>query len=128
MSTTTSAATSIDRILSSYIKAWNETDADRRRGLITATFSENASYVDPMVQSVGHDALDGMIAAVQERFAGLRFQLHGKHESHHDVLRFSWSLGAEGAEPLAIGTDVAVLADDGRMHSVTGFLDAYAGV
>jgi hypothetical protein len=38
-------------------------------------------------------------------------------------VRFSWSLGCGDAEPLAAGTDIAVVAADGRIERITGFLD-----
>ena len=107
-----------------YIAAWDETDAVRRRALIAAAFTPEATYVDPMMSNAGHDGLDAMIGAVQQQFAGLRFKLHGKQDGHNNVVRFSWALAADGAEPVAIGTDIVVLAAVGRISSVTGFLDA----
>jgi hypothetical protein len=44
-------------------------------------------------------------------------------DAHHDRLRFSWSLAANGGAPVAVGTDYVTVSDDGRMHSVTGFLE-----
>ena len=38
-------------------------------------------------------------------------------------LRFSWTLGAPDAGPIARGTDFGLVAADGRLKSVTGFLD-----
>jgi len=111
-------------IASRYIAAWGEQDAIRRRALIATVFTPEAIYVDPMMRNAGHEGLDAMIGAVQQQFAGLRFKLHGKQDGHNDVVRFSWALAAEGAEPVAYGTDIVVVADDGRISSVTGFLDA----
>lgn len=113
-------------IATEYLAAWNELDAVRRRARIVGIFTAEADYVDPMMRGAGHDGLDAMIGAVQQQFAGLRFSLHGKQDGHNDVVRFSWALGAEGADPVAYGTDVAVIAEDGRIQSVTGFLDALA--
>ncbi|MFZ6645183.1 nuclear transport factor 2 family protein [Undibacterium sp. TJN25] len=113
-------------IASAYLSAWNELDAVRRRTMIAAVFTADAAYADPMACSAGHEALDGMIGAVQQQFEGLRFRLHGKQDGHHDVVRFSWALAADGAEPVAYGTDVALIAEDGRIRSVTGFLDVMA--
>ena len=106
-----------------YIAAWNETDPQRRRILIAQGWSEDASYLDPLTGVSGHDGLDAMIDAVQRQFPGLRFTLLGTVDGHNDRLRFSWALGSEGGEPLARGTDFALLAADGRLRSVTGFLD-----
>lgn len=106
-----------------YIAAWNETDPQRRRTLIAQGWSEDASYLDPLAGVSGHDGLDALIDAVQRQFPGLRFTLLGTVDGHNDRLRFSWALGPDGGEPLARGTDFALLAADGRLRSVTGFLD-----
>jgi hypothetical protein len=45
---------------------------------------------------------------------------------HHDLARFQWYLGTPGAEPVAIGFDVAELAD-GKIAAVHGFLDKLPG-
>jgi hypothetical protein len=73
----------------------------------------------------GADALDGMVATVQERFPGHRFELAGAPDSHNDRVRFAWTLvGPDGA--VAAGTDFGQLAADGRLRAVTGFLDPVA--
>lgn len=107
-----------------YIASWNETNAERRRALIARTFAEAASYVDPMMEGHGHAEIDAMIGGVQERFPGLRFRLAGAVDTHHGNARFSWELVPETGGPVAKGTDFAALAEDGRLRSVTGFLDA----
>jgi hypothetical protein len=113
-------------VIGRYIAAWNETNAERRRSLIARTFTEAASYVDPMMEGRGYPEIDAMIGGVQERFPGLRFRLSGPVDSHHAGVRFSWELAPESGEPVAKGTDFAMLAEDGRLRSVTGFLDAVA--
>jgi hypothetical protein len=47
-------------------------------------------------------------------------------DAHHDKVRFSWSLAVDGGDPVAIGIDFATLDEDGRMRSVTGFLEPAA--
>ena len=47
---------------------------------------------------------------------------------HHNVVRFSWELvPASGGDSVAIGFDVAVTEEDGRIRSVFGFLDKAPG-
>ena len=111
-------------LIGRYIATWNETNPERRRSLIARTFAEAASYVDPMMEGHGHAEIDVMIGGVQERFPGLRFRQAGTVDAHHDRVRFSWELAPEVGEPVAKGTDFAALADDGRLRSVAGFLDA----
>jgi hypothetical protein len=114
----------IDEVVDGYFAMWNEPDPRRRRELIAATWSTDATYVDPMLAAAGHDALDGMVAAVHQQFPGHRFQLTSTVDAHHNRARWSWELaGPGGSPPVAAGIDVAVLAPDGRLVQVTGFLE-----
>ena len=110
------------KIADAYIAAWNETDAQRRRALIGEAWTEDARYVDPIMSGEGRDQIDGLIAAVHERFPGFRFALIGQPDGHGDHVRFSWGLGPEGQDSPIKGTDFAVV-EDGRLRAVTGFLD-----
>jgi hypothetical protein len=107
--------------ITTYIDAWNETDAARRRELVEQAFTADARYLDPHFAGDSHDGIDAMIAGVQQQFAGHRFELVDGPDSHHDRVRFTWHLhGPDG--PVAVGTDFATVADDGRLRDVTGFL------
>lgn len=120
-------ATDPAHVAERYLAAWNETDATARRALIEAGWTAAATYVDPLMAAEGHEAIDGLIAAVHQRFPGHRFSLLGAADGHGDRVRFSWALSADGAEPIVGGTDFAVVEPDGRLASVTGFLDKVPG-
>jgi hypothetical protein len=115
-----------DTLVNDYIAMWNETDIDRRRDLVARTVTEDAEYVDPVMEGSGVDGIATMIGAAQTQFPGHRFTLIAGPETHHDRVRFSWSLAANGAAPVAIGVDFVNLVDDGRMRSITGFLEPAA--
>jgi hypothetical protein len=125
--TTTSSNTSAVRIAERYIAAWNEGNAERRRGIVAEAFAADASYLDPLMQGQGHEGINAMIGGAQAHFPGHSFSLLGTPESHHDRIRFSWALAAGGAAPVARGTDFATLSADGRLQAVTGFLDQMPG-
>jgi hypothetical protein len=110
------------KVIERYMESWNETDPATRRALIDEVWAENGRYTDPLAVAEGRDAIDGLLAAVQGQFPGLRFS-GGPVEAHHDIARFTWTLSADGAEPLVVGFDVVVFAEDGRIASVHGFLD-----
>jgi hypothetical protein len=110
-------------LIDRYLACWNETDATARRDLITKTWADDATYIDPLVDARGHDAIDAAIAATQGQFPDHVFALAGPVDAHHDVARFSWGLGRDGDEPLVIGSDVASISADGRLARVVGFLD-----
>jgi hypothetical protein len=110
-------------VVETYISMWNESDPERRRALIAQALSEDASYVDPLMSSDGPEQIDAMIAGAQQQFPGHRFALLSGPDAHHDRVRFSWTLAPAGGEPIAIGVDFASIAGDGRLRSVTGFLE-----
>lgn len=115
-----------DTVVEDYIAIWNETDPQRRRSLIARTLTEDASYLDPIMTGEGIEGINAMITGAQEQFPGHRFTLVSGPDAHHDRVRFTWSLAANGTEPVAIGVDFATLAGDGRLRSVTGFLEPAA--
>jgi hypothetical protein len=86
---------SVNETIANYIAAWNETGSARRRSIIERTWSADGSYLDARREGEGHAAIEGMIAAVQQRFPGYRFRLCSGIEAHHDRVRFSWCAGAQ---------------------------------
>ncbi|MGH8933709.1 MAG: nuclear transport factor 2 family protein [Egibacteraceae bacterium] len=117
--------TPIDSVVEGYFAMWNETDATRRREAIAATWSPDGSYLDPMFDAAGHEALDALATTVQERFPGHRFQLTGTIDAHHDRAWWGWQLtGPDG--PVATGVDFALRSGDGRLREVTGFFQMAA--
>ena len=106
-----------------YIDAWNEADDICRGSLVAATWTEQGTYADPLMQSEGHASINAMISAARQHFPGHRFALQGAPDSHGVHVRFCWTLAPEEGPPVAHGTDFALVAADGRFSSVTGFLD-----
>jgi hypothetical protein len=115
----------VNELVVGYLAAWNERAAERRRDLVAKTWTESGSYIDAHRRGVGHDAIDAMIRTAQEQFPGYRLRLASGIETHNGYLRFSWAAGGAADAPLYLaGTDFAVVAEDGRLKSVTGFVDA----
>ncbi|HZF68920.1 MAG TPA: nuclear transport factor 2 family protein [Gemmatirosa sp.] len=124
------SADSADALVERYLASWNEPDPARRAALLAGTFTEDASYVDPLARDAGHAGLARLIAGVHAQFPGFRFARAGRVDAVADHVRFSWTLGPAGATgaaaPIA-GTDFARVAADGRLASVHGFLDRVPG-
>ena len=115
--------TDAQTIANRYIDLWNERTAARRREILSQNWARDARYVDPLMSGDGHDGVDALIAGVQQRFPDFKFTLIGEANGYGNHVRFSWGLGPDGADAPIKGTDFAVLSKDGRIKSITGFLD-----
>ena len=109
-------------VVDTYIASWNEGDEAARRALVARTWTDDGTYVDPLMSGAGTDGIAAMIGAAQASFPDHRFELAFGPDAHNDVVRFAWRLvGAGGA--VATGMDFGRLAADGRLSEVTGFLE-----
>jgi hypothetical protein len=110
-------------LVTRYLKAFNETDAERRRELLEVLYTPDCRYTDPHVDLQGAEQIDGFIKQTQERFPGFTFTLGGTIDAHHDQARFQWRAGPADAPDTYVGFDV-IVAEDGRIRNVYGFMDA----
>ncbi|MGV9312920.1 nuclear transport factor 2 family protein [Streptomyces sp. NPDC003691] len=126
--TTAPETTVYEAAVERYFAAWNAPDAEVRAKAVAAAWTEDGSYLDPLMEVAGHEAIAGGIAAAAAQFPGCAFRLKGAVDGHHGIARFSWDLVvlADGSSP-AGGSDVITLAEDGRITSVLGFLDRVPG-
>ena len=58
---TEAAMSNFTDLVDRYIAIWNETDDERRRDLIARTWTEDSTYLDPMVRGEGRGGIDAMI-------------------------------------------------------------------
>ncbi|MGV9636516.1 nuclear transport factor 2 family protein [Nocardia rhamnosiphila] len=113
--------------VTAYLQTWNATDAAVRKELLNTHWAPEASYIDPLAEAAGLDAIGATIGAVHEQFPGFIFTPVGDPDAHHRQVRFQWGLGPAGAEPVIIGFDVLVTDEQGRIETVLGFLDKVPG-
>lgn len=105
-----------------YIATFNETDPGRRRELIEALYTADGTYTDPNVDLRGPAQIEEFVAQTQEAFPGYTFTLGGPVDAHHNQARFRWHGGPADQPDRYVGFDV-IVADDGRIRSVYGFMD-----
>ena len=114
--------TDATEIANRYIALWNEKDGAVRQSLLAKHWAADATYVDPMMAGSGAGEIDALIGGVQARFPAFSFRLIRKPDGYGDQIRFSWGLGPEDDDSPIEGTDFVVIKD-GRIQSVSGFLD-----
>jgi hypothetical protein len=114
----------VTTVVDRYVDFWNEPDADRRRALAAEVWTDDAHYLDPLMEGTGAATIADMVGAVQAQYPGTEFRLVAGPDAHHDRVRFTWQLVVqEAGTVLATGFDFGTVAEDGRLQDVTGFLE-----
>jgi len=62
-------------IANRYMDLWNERAPQRRREMLAANWTTDATYVDPLMSGDGHDGVDALISGVQQRFPDFKFRI-----------------------------------------------------
>ncbi len=112
----------VTTIVDTYLEMWNETDPARRAEHIRTAWIETGHYLDPLMEGRGHDGMSAMVDGVQQQFPGARFRRTSGVDEHHGLIRFGWELVAADGTLIAAGLDIGVVADDGRLDRIAGFL------
>ncbi len=111
----------ITTAIDTYLNAYGESDATRRRADIACSWEVDGTLVDPPMDATGHEALDVMFAAVQGQFPGHSFRRTSAIDAHHGIARYSWDLVAPDGTVAVTGMDVARVSDAGKLVDVAGF-------
>jgi hypothetical protein len=111
----------VTTVVDTYLAMWNEPDTRRRAQYIERAWTADGRYVDPMLEAVGHAALNEMVDGVQAKFPGHRFRRTSGVDLHPDELRFAWELRAPDGSVVVAGLDVGAIGADRRLRRVTGF-------
>ena len=120
---TTPSPQRVAQAIDTYFAMWNEADRATRLERIAEAWTADGHYVDPLSDVTGPDGLADMVDGVRTQFPGATLQRTSDIDAHHNVVRFGWSAtGADGAV-IITGTDVGVVADDGRLAAIAGFFD-----
>jgi hypothetical protein len=106
-----------------YLQFWNADTTEAQHRLAAMTFTDDISYHAPIGVLRGTDALIGFRNQLTDHVGPLSFGARVEPESHHDRVRLAWEIQLANGESFATGTDVMVLEADGRVSSVSAFLD-----
>ena len=106
-----------------YLAFWNTTDAAGKQRLAAQTFTPDVGYHAPIGVLTGPAALIEFHREFVGRVPGAVLVSRQVPDRHHDRVRVKWEIVLPGEESFATGTDVLVLDEDGRIASITSFLD-----
>jgi hypothetical protein len=111
----------IAAIVTHYLAAWNETDANARQKLLVQCWADHAIYVDPRADLTGRDALDSHIGKMQATRPGARLEFMSGIDIHHNVVRFLWRLVQADGTTGDTSIDFGEIGPDGRLVKIIGF-------
>lgn len=111
------------KLAQDYLALWNDADVASRDRSLSDLWAADARYADPLMTGEGHEGIATMIANARAQFPGHVFTLRGAPDAHGRFVRFSWTLISEQGAPIAGGTDIVRLTEDGRIAEVIGFID-----
>lgn len=132
-------AESLPDLVDRYVRAWNQTDADRRRVELEDLYSEDAHLVTQSEELVGIEAVVEHVGQVFDEFIGSGRYLFrsGGAVAHHQCVLFRWemtkasdgALADAGMNTFLISADRKITADYQfvlGVHSSIGPLAAFA--
>src|SRR3954453_9450558 len=115
---------SVDDAVATYGAAWNETDEDKRRELLTRSFADTGTYLDPTGAADSREALVAHIGGFHQMMPGHTIDMTSGVDVHGSVFRFAWAMN-NGSEPALEGMDFGELAADGRISRIVGFFGPF---
>lgn len=106
-----------------YLEFWNAGSPAEQERLGALTFTDDVVHTPPRGEVLnGPASLATFRNQLFEHVGKVEFRALGEPDGHHDWLRVRWEVIRDG-ERFAAGTDVLVLAADGRIRTVAGFVD-----
>ena len=118
-------ATTAQLLEESLLAIWSSGNPGGRLDVMKKIYAPDIHFYetntgDPIV---GHQAINQLISRLQSEWpAGSRFEITGPSQVNHSVQIASWTLGPQGAQPVATGMDVAVI-ENNLIKSLYLFLD-----
>ncbi|MFJ8577947.1 nuclear transport factor 2 family protein [Micromonospora sp. NPDC093277] len=119
MTSTAGYAETIDR----YVRFWNAEKPDEQRELAAETFTDDVEYCAVIGVFAGREALIGFHGQFTQHMPTAVLHRREEPQVHHDRARLRWEIEVDEGKAFAAGTDVLVFDPDGRISSVTAFLD-----
>lgn len=121
--TATAASVRNDAAIEHYLQFWNATTAEDQRRIASVTFTDDVEYHALIGVLEGPDSLMDFRNQFAGHMGAVTFEAREEPQSHHDRVRVQWEIRLAAGESFATGTDVMVVDEDGRISSVTVFLD-----
>ncbi|MDQ0593852.1 hypothetical protein QFZ37_002221 [Chryseobacterium ginsenosidimutans] len=108
----------------SLLVIWNNRNSAERLKLMETIYAPDIKFFedDKSEPFTGFTAIDDLIQKLQQDLpADFEFTLTTAPKSNHNIQHISWQLGIPGQQPVAAGSDVAII-EEGKIKSLYLFL------
>jgi hypothetical protein len=117
-----------ETLVQNYVGMWNEADPERRHEAVRSVWSEGGENLTSTVEVRGYANLYARADSAHQEWIvdkNYRFRSTGEIKTHHGIVLFTWEMFAvrDGAV-ISTGTDVFILAPDGRAKTVLTFVQS----
>ncbi|MBO0813139.1 MAG: isomerase [Microlunatus sp.] len=109
--------------LDQYVRFWNAETVEQQRRVAAGVFAEPVEYHAPVGVLTGAEQLINFRNQFLDHMGAASLVTRREPETHHDRARLQWEIRLAGGESFATGTDVIAFGADGRITSVSSFLD-----
>lgn len=106
-----------------YARFWNAETADAQRRIAAELFTDGLEYHAVPGVLFGAEALIDFRSQFIGHVGQASYRPLATPDHHHDRARMRWEIVLADGTSFAAGTDIFDLAPDGRITSVTAFLD-----
>lgn len=106
-----------------YVRFWNAETADAQRRIAAELFTDDVEYHSVPGVFVGTESMIDFKSQFIEHMGQARYRPLADPDHHHDRARIRWDIVLADDTSFAAGTDILDLGPDGRITSVTAFLD-----
>ena len=111
----------IEETILTYTSAWNETEREVIKAIISRCLAKDATYTDPLTDTLsGQDAIIELITGSYEQMGPRTFQVLGEPSTHHNNGRFRWLAIRPEGYPVE-GMDYFEFDRDNRITRIVGF-------
>lgn len=115
----------IERVITNYLAAWNETDSQVRRSLIDTVLAPDCIYADSHMPNLieTRELHSGFIDQFKSKFPELKIGLVGSPNIHHGFFRFRWQLTQPNGDVFTKGMFFGESDRDNKISKLVGFVD-----
>jgi hypothetical protein len=117
----------LDGFLARYIAMWHEADPGRRREIVQQLWADDAENTSRRFAIRGLEAIVARVTRAHDEWVaqkGFVFRPAGNADRLGNIVKFLWEMVPKGGGAReALGLDIFVLQDDGRIRALYQFAE-----